>query len=888
MKQNEFTRQITIADKTYTIADISLLEKKGIANIKRLPWSIRVLVENLLRKLDHRVVLEEDLLNIAQWKTRYDEPVEIPWHPARVLMQDFTGVPAVVDLAAMRDAVKKMGGNPEKINPLVPVELIIDHSVSADYAGTPDALSKNVEKEFARNKERYQLLKWAQNSFDNFKVVPPGSGICHQVNLECLGRVAIADDENGFVYPDTVVGTDSHTTMINGLGVVGWGVGGIEAEAVMLGQPYYMSIPEVIGVRLTGRLKPGINATDLALSVTEMLRKHNVVEKFVEFFGPGVQELEITDRATVANMAPEYGATIGFFPVDQKTIDYLRLTNRDKEAEITERHAREGGLFYTEPDESEINPIEYTDVIEIDLASISTSLAGPSQPRQRIPLNGLKTSFEETSGKTGEKVWDIDLDGKKATITDGGIVIAAITSCTNTSNPYGMIGAGLLAKKAVEKGLTANPIVKTSLAPGSRVVADYLSDAGLSPFLEKLGFYIVGFGCGSCIGNSGPLHPEIEKAIAENNLTTASILSGNRNFEARIHQSIKANYLASPILVVAFAISGRINMDVTQEPLGVDHAGAPVYLADILPDPEEIKAVMAKHVKKEFFQKEYQTVFQGDDFWKAIETTESSAYEWDEDSTYIRNPPYFEDFDIAFEKPSDIKNAKALLFMGDSVTTDHISPASAIPEDYPAGQYLRQQNIEKKEFNSYGSRRGNHEVMMRGSFSNIRIKNMLAAPAEGGVTRKSPQGDVEYVYDAAMDYIKEKTPSIVLAGAEYGTGSSRDWAAKGTHLLGVKAVIARSFERIHRSNLIGMGVLPLVFKANESPESLGLDGFETFSITGVENITPGKTISVTATKEDGRQIHFSALSRLDTQVDVDYFEHGGILRYVLRKILADG
>jgi len=889
MTPNEFTRQITIAEKTYTIADINLLEKKGIANISRLPYSIRILVENLLRKLDDNVVYEKDLLNIAQWKTRYDEPVEIPYHPARVLMQDFTGVPAVVDLAAMRDAVKKMGGNPERINPLVPVELIIDHSVSADYAGTPDALLKNVEKEFARNKERYQLLKWAQNSFDNFKVVPPGSGICHQVNLECLGRVVIVDGDrkNGFAFPDTVVGTDSHTTMINGLGVVGWGVGGIEAEAVMLGQPYYLSIPEVIGVRLTGRLRPGINATDLALSVTEMLRKHNVVEKFVEFFGPGVQTLEITDRATVANMAPEYGATIGFFPVDEKTIDYLRLTHRDKEADITERYARETGLFYVEPDGSESCPIEYTDIIDIDLSSISTSLAGPSQPRQRIPLNELKTRFDETAGEKSGKTCEVYLGGKKVKIADGSIAIAAITSCTNTSNPYGMIGAGLLAKKAVEKGLTAHPFVKTSLAPGSRVVADYLSDAGLLPFLEKLGFYLVGFGCGSCIGNSGPLHPEIETAISENNLLTASILSGNRNFEARIHQSVKANYLASPILVVAFAIAGRIDMDADQEPLGVDAAGAPVYLADIWPSSEEINALVARHVKKEFFQKEYETVFQGDDFWKAIDTSQSAAYDWDEDSAYIRNPPYFEDFEIAFDAPSDIKDAKALLFLGDSVTTDHISPASAIPFDYPAGQYLAGQNVEKKDFNSYGSRRGNHEVMMRGSFSNIRIKNRLAAPVEGGVTRKSPGGDVEYVYDAAMDYIKEKRPSIVLAGTEYGTGSSRDWAAKGTHLLGVKAVIARSFERIHRSNLIGMGVLPLVFKVNESPESLGLDGFETFSITGVENITPGKTISVTAEKEDGRKIHFQTVSRLDTQVDVDYFEHGGILRYVLRKILAD-
>lgn len=914
MNKADFIKQINVEGKAYTISDITLLEQKGIADIKRLPFSIKILVENLLRKLDGRTVKKEDLINIARWQKQYDRPVEIPYHPARVLMQDFTGVPAVVDLAAMRDAVKDLGGDPMKINPLVPVDLIVDHSVQVDSYGTADSLEKNVEKEYERNGERYALLKWAQKSFDNLKVVPPNSGICHQINLEYLGQVVMAEEENGryTAYPDTLVGTDSHTTMIDGIGVMGWGVGGIEAEAVMLGQPYYMSIPQVIGVRLVGELKKDITATDLVLVITELLRKHNVVEKFVEFFGPGMKKLTIPARATIANMTPEYGATLGFFPVDEKTVEYLKLTNREDRSALVDVYTRSQGLFYTGDEEP-----EYSEVIEFDLSTVKPSVAGPARPQDRIELQALKGKFAAILGCEYDRNADmsalstfhdesgcqtarasvcrpiksaackLNLDGKPSAIGDGNIVIAAITSCTNTSNPYVLLGAGLLAKNAVKKGLKVPPYVKTSLAPGSKVVSRYLEAAALMPYLETLGFHLAAFGCTTCIGNSGPLHPEIEKAIAENDLTVVSVLSGNRNFEARIHQSIKANFLASPILVVAFAIAGRIDIDLTVEPLGLDNSGRPVYLNDIWPSEDEIENLVKEHVSKEFFQQEYGKIFDGDQFWHSLDVTQSATFNWNEASTYIKKPPFFKDFTLDRSKPSNVDDAGVLLLLGDSVTTDHISPAGAISPDYPAGKYLIEKNVTPETFNSYGSRRGNHEVMMRGTFGNIRIKNKLVSPKEGSFTLKFPNKEEKYIYDAAMEYIEEGRSLVVLGGKEYGTGSSRDWAAKGTALLGVKAVMAASFERIHRSNLVGMGVLPLVFKENENLDSLGLTGSETFFITGIEDMHPRKVLPVKAVKEDGSEINFEVIARLDTDIDVDYYDNGGILQYVLRKILTE-
>ena len=914
MDKKDFLKQINVEGKSYTISDITLLEQKGIADIKRLPFSIKILVENLLRKLDGRTVKKEDLINIARWQKQYDRPVEIPYHPARVLMQDFTGVPAVVDLAAMRDAVKDLGGDPMKINPLVPVDLIVDHSVQVDSYGTADSLEKNVEKEYERNGERYALLKWAQKSFDNLKVVPPNSGICHQVNLEYLGQVVMAEEENGrcTAYPDTLVGTDSHTTMIDGIGVMGWGVGGIEAEAVMLGQPYYMSIPQVIGVRLVGELKKDITATDLVLVITELLRKHNVVEKFVEFFGSGMKKLTIPARATIANMTPEYGATLGFFPVDEKTVEYLKLTNREDRSALVDVYTRSQGLFYTGDEEP-----EYSEVIEFDLSTVKPSVAGPARPQDRIELQALKDKFAAILGCEYDRNADmsslstfhdesgcqtarasvcrpiksaackLNLDGKPSAIGDGNIVIAAITSCTNTSNPYVLLGAGLLAKNAVKKGLKVPPYVKTSLAPGSKVVSRYLEAAALMPYLETLGFHLAAFGCTTCIGNSGPLHPEIEKAIAENDLTVASVLSGNRNFEARIHQSIKANFLASPILVVAFAIAGRIDIDLTVEPLGLDNSGQPVYLNDIWPSEDEIENLVKEHVSKEFFQQEYGKIFDGDQFWHSLDVTQSATFSWDEVSTYIKKPPFFKDFTLDRLEPSNVDDAGVLLLLGDSVTTDHISPAGAISPDYPAGKYLIEKNVTPETFNSYGSRRGNHEVMMRGTFGNIRIKNKLVSPKEGSFTLKFPNKEEKFIYDAAMEYIDEGKSLVVLGGKEYGTGSSRDWAAKGTALLGVKAVMAASFERIHRSNLVGMGVLPLVFKENENLDSLGLTGSETFFITGIEDMHPRKVLPVKAVKEDGSEINFEVIARLDTDIDVDYYDNGGILQYVLRKILTE-
>ena len=885
MNKQDFIRQIEVHGKSYTIFDITKLEEKGLANIKRLPFSIKILVENLLRKLDGHVVKEEDVLNVARWQKTYDKPVEIPYHPARVLMQDFTGVPAVVDLAAMREAVKELGGDPRKINPLVPAELIIDHSVQVDYFGTTDSLRKNVAKEYERNGERYKLLKWAQVSFDNFQVVPPNSGICHQINLEHLGRVVMTEKVEGqtLAFPDTLVGTDSHTPMINGIGVMGWGVGGIEAEANMLGQPYYMPIPEVIGVKVVGELQPGVTATDMVLTVTEMLRKYGVVEKFIEYFGPGIKTLPVPERSIISNMTPEYGATLDLFPVDKNTLDYLRLTGRDERAALVEAYTKAVGLFNA----GDVEP-EYTDVLELDLSDVEPCVSGPKRPQDKIVVSNLKSRMQEIVGKDeaamGRK-HPIMLHGKEVKIGDASVVIAAITSCTNTSNPALLVGTGLLAKKAVERGLKVPAYVKTSFAPGSKVVMEYLEQAGVIPYLNALGFHLAAYGCTTCIGNSGPLHPAIEGAITEHNLNVASVLSGNRNFEARVHQMVKSNFLMSPMLVVAYALAGRIDIDLTTEPLSLDPNGEAVYLQDIWPAAEEVAELAQKSVTREQFETEYAKVFNGDEFWHALQSTESTTFDWDENSTYIKNPPFFQNFDLNPPKPADINGARVLAMLGDSITTDHISPAGAIKADYPAGQHLQAKGIAPADFNSYGSRRGNHDVMMRGTFGNIRVKNALVGSKEGSFTKKFPENEEMYIYDAAMKYQQERTPLIVLGGKEYGSGSSRDWAAKGTNLLGVKAVIAESYERIHRSNLVGMGVLPLVYKEGENAASLGLDGAELYSIGGVTGITPRKVLQVSAKKADGSEVSFEVIARLDTDVDVEYYEHGGILQYVLRKLM---
>jgi aconitate hydratase len=912
MKKEAFIEHLKIQKKRFDFFNILILEKKGFADIQRLPFSVRILVENLLRKMDGRIVREEDLRNLAGWQKKYDDPVEIPFHPARVLMQDFTGVPAIVDLAAMRDAVKNLGGDPAKVNPLVPVDLIVDHSVQVDYFGTDEAVSQNVKKEYERNGERYALLKWAQKSFNNFRVVPPRSGICHQVNLENVGQAVIAENVDGqtIAYPDTLVGLDSHTTMIDGIGVLGWGVGGIEAEAVMLGQPYYMSIPQVIGVRMTGQMQPGITATDLVLTVTEMLRNYGVVEKFVEYFGPGLKNLTVPDRATIANMTPEYGATVGFFPVDEKTIEYLEMTNREEQADLVEAYTQANGLYYTGAQDA-----EYTDVLDFDLSTVESCISGPARPQDRIVLKDLKSKFADILGckyerneelerisqfheesgtqttRSGKCVpltdfsCGVDLNGMPVRLGNGSVVIAAITSCTNTSNPFVMLGAGLLARNAVRSGLKVPPFVKTSLAPGSKVVIQYLQDAGLMPYLKAIGFHLAGFGCTTCIGNSGPLHAAVEKAIVDNDLNVAAVLSGNRNFEARIHQRIKSNFLASPMLVVAFALAGRIDIDLSFEPLGLDPNGKPVYLNDIWPENQEIEALIRQHVKKDFFELEYGRIFDGDEFWQGLPDVESITYDWDEKSTYIKNPPYFENFSLDLSKKGDIENARVLAVVGDSITTDHISPAGAIPEEYPAGQYLIAKGVSPAEFNSYGSRRGNHEVMIRGTFGNIRLKNKLVGTKEGSYTVKFPEKTEMYVYDAAVAYLGDRTPLVVLGGKEYGAGSSRDWAAKGSNLLGVKAVITQSYERIHRSNLVGMGVLPLMFMPGENAENLGLDGSETYFISGIEDIQPRQQLEVRAVKSDNREIRFKVTVRLDTDIEVDYYKGGGILPYVLRKII---
>jgi len=886
MNNHDFIRKLQIDGQTINYFDITDMSKQGFGDITRLPYTIRILVENLLRKYDGKIVEEKHIREISNWKTSYELPVEIPYHPARVLMQDFTGVPAVVDLAALRDAVKEQGGDPNVVNPLVPVELVADHSVQIDSSGTSDSLNINVAMEYERNAERYTVFKWAQGSFDNFKVVPPNSGICHQVNLEHLARVTITDpvsDGDGsavIAYPDTLVGLDSHTTMINAIGVMGWGVGGIEAEAVMLGQPYYMSIPEVVGVHLTGELRPGITATDLVLTLTELLRKTKVVEKFVEYFGPGVQSLAIPDRATISNMTPEYGATLGFFPIDEKTIEYLKLTGRMQQAAITEAVAKANGLFYNGAEH-----IEYSQVVEFDLSTVEPSLAGPSRPQDKIVLSGMREAFNDLLEREPRKDLEFQMNHRDVKIGDASVVIAAITSCTNTSNPNVLIGAGLIAKEAVKRGLQVPSYVKTSFAPGSKVVSKYLNQSGLMPYFEALGFHISAFGCTTCIGNSGPLNPELEKVIIDNDLNVAAVLSGNRNFEARIHQKIKSNFLASPMLVLAFALAGRVDIDLTKDPLSYDPNGRPVYLSDLWPDNSEVDELVEKHVTQLSFLSEYRGIFDGDDYWRDLPVAEGTTYSWNEASTYIKKPPYLDDFSISPSPLKDIEGAKAFLLLGDTVTTDHISPAGAIAKEYPAGQYLLEKGVDPEHFNSYGSRRGNHEIMMRGTFGNIRIKNKMVAPREGAYTLKMPEQEEMFSYDAAMKYLEEGTPLIVLAGKEYGTGSSRDWAAKGTNLLGIKAVIAESFERIHRNNLVGMGALPLIFKEGEGISSIGLDGSETFEISGLGDISPRKILTVRAVRPDGTTRNFEVIARLDTEVDVTYFRHGGILPYVLRQML---
>ena len=875
---------LAVGDKTYKIYSLAKLESRYGASISRLPFSIRILLENVLRNLDGETVTERHVESLANWDPSNAEAKEIPYNPARVILQDFTGVPCVVDLAAMRSVVEKKGGDPSLVNPIVPVDLVIDHSVQVDYFASGDAFGKNVEVEYERNRERYTFLKWAQGSFDNFRVVPPGTGIVHQVNLECLASVVVSKqvDSESVAYPDTLVGTDSHTTMINGLSVMGWGVGGIEAEACMLGQPLYMLIPDVIGFRLTGRLSQGVTATDLVLTVTEMLRKKGVVGKFVEFFGPGVSNLALSDQATIANMAPEYGATMGFFPVDSETLRYLETTGRNDAAALVEAYTKEQKMFRTDDAEDPV----YTDTLELDISTVEPSLAGPSRPQDRISLGDMKSSYNENLEARGLAA---NGDASRASngISDGSVVIAAITSCTNTSNPSVMVGAGLFAKKAVERGLTVSPYVKTSLAPGSRVVTDYLNAAGLTPYLEELGFGLVGYGCTTCIGNSGPLPDDVDAAIRENDLTCAAVLSGNRNFEGRVHPLVKFAYLASPPLVVAFAIAGKVGIDLYTEPLGVGSDGDEVYLKDIWPTQQEIIDTVSQSITPEIFNNQYSRVFEGDETWKSLSAPQSDIYEWDTESTYIQEPPFFDDFPLEPEDPEDIENANVLALLGDSITTDHISPAGSIPKDGPAGGYLISKGVTQRTFNSFGSRRGNHEVMIRGSFANIRIRNKMVGGKEGGLTVHVPTGEEMSIYEASSRYMSDGTDLVVIGGKEYGTGSSRDWAAKGTALLGARCVIAESFERIHRSNLVGMGVLPLQFEEGESAESLGLTGFETFSISGIsEDLYPGKQMTVTVTDTDGGQREFHATCRLDTPVEVEYYRNGGILQTVLRQMIS--
>jgi len=875
--------KLNVGAQSFDIHRLEFLEKKIPCHLAKLPFSLRILLENLLRCEDGRFVRPDDIRVLANWTPGSTEK-EIAFMPARVLLQDFTGVPAVVDLATMREAIKRMGGNPRLINPLFPAELVIDHSVQVDSFGKSNSFDLNAEMEFQRNIERYAFLRWGQKAFQNFKVVPPDTGICHQVNLEYLARVVCAMPSGNRVeaYPDSVVGTDSHTTMVNALGVFGWGVGGIEAEAAMLGQPSSMLIPDVVGFRLHGKLREGATATDLVLTVTEILRKKGVVGKFVEFCGTGLSSLSIPDRATIANMAPEYGATMGFFPVDAETLAYLQFTARSAEQiALVEAYCKEQMMFRT--DET-ADPI-FSDKLELDLGSVEPTVAGPKRPQDRVSLRNAKSSFQKVLEGTTDKHVGVRNNGDSFDLSSGAVVIAAITSCTNTSNPSLMLGAGLLAKKAVERGLHVKPWVKTSFAPGSKVVSDYLAASGLMSYLEKLNFHLVGYGCTTCIGNSGPLPEAIGAAIKDNNLMAVAVLSGNRNFEGRIHPLVRANYLASPPLVVAYALAGRMDVDLTTESLGADSAGKPVYLRDIWPTPQEIEKTVRESVTSEMYSKEYGNVFEGDAHWKSMPVPEGDLYQWDPKSTYIKQPPFFENMPKTPAALADIHGGRVLAVLGDSVTTDHISPAGSIAIDSPAGKYLIANGVKPHEFNSYGARRGNHEVMMRGTFANIRLRNQLAPGTEGCWTHFLPGNEKMTIYDAAVKYREAGVPLIVIAGKEYGSGSSRDWAAKGTRLLGVRAVIAESYERIHRSNLVGMGVLPLEFKTGESRESLGLTGQEVFEIEGVASLSPKKTITVRAESDDGSVKTFTAIARVDTPEEVSYYHHGGILQYVLRQML---
>jgi aconitate hydratase len=902
---------------------LGYLAENGYPGVERLPMTVKVLLENLLRNAGNGVVRRSEIDHLARWDPSDHQESEFPFYPARVLLQDFTGVPAAVDLAAMRSAMARLGGDPQRINPLVPCDLVIDHSVQVDYFGSANAFEMNVAREYERNLERYALLRWTQEAFENFRVVPPGRGIVHQVNLEYLATVVHRRTTNGqtMAMPDTLVGTDSHTTMVNGLGVLGWGVGGIEAEAVLLGQPMYLLTPEVVGFRFHGELPEGTTATDLVLTVTQILRKRGVVGRFVEFTGPGLSQLGLADRATISNMCPEYGATAALFPVDDETLRYLRLTGRSEEqVDLVERYTKEQGLFRTDatPD-----PI-FNDLLELDLATVEPSLAGPRRPQDRVTLPGIAQSirvafpaaFASNGGTDGSiKLVDanagtvqrlpvqpgasggveIEVGGRKATLQHGSVAIAAITSCTNTSNPLVMLGAGLLAKKAVEKGLKVSPAVKTSLAPGSRVVTDYLMRAGLLPYLEALQFHVVGYGCTTCIGNSGPLSDPVAQAVQEKSLVVAAVLSGNRNFEARIHPQVRASYLASPPLVVAFALAGTVDIDLTRDPIGQDPNGNPVFLRDLWPSQAEIRQTLQQAVTPEEFQKEYAHVFEGDEHWQALPLPErGDLYEWDAGSTYVQEPPFFQGLSPEPGPLTDIENARVLVMLADSITTDHISPAGSIPKDAPAGRFLTERGVPQREFNSFGSRRGNHQVMMRGTFGNVRLRNELVPDREGDWTLKlppdwvlNPEGQVERIYDAAMEYQVERVPLVGIAGKEYGSGSSRDWAAKGTVLLGVRAVIAESFERIHRSNLVGMGVLPLQFKEGDTRQTLELTGRETFSITGIAaGLRPGQTLRVHGRRPDGSEFAFDVICRIDTPIEIEYYRHGGILPYVLRQLLG--
>ena len=887
---------LKVGDRQYVIFRLDALEKAGLTKLGKLPYSIRIVLEAALRQCNDNEITQTDVKNIASWTPKGARP-GIPFLPGRVVMQDFTGVPAVVDLASMRSAVARLGGDPKKINPLVPVDLVIDHSVQVDFFATAEALNRNTEVEFQRNRERYEFLKWGQKAFSNFRVVPPMTGIVHQVNLENLAEVVMTkvDGADVLAYPDTVVGTDSHTTMINGLGIVGWGVGGIEAEAVMLGQPMDMLLPDVIGFKLYGKLNEGVTATDLVLTVTQMLRKKGVVDKFVEFFGEGLNNMSLTDRATIANMAPEYGATMGYFPVDEETLRYMRLTGRPEEVIArTEAYMRAQGLFR---DANSPEP-EFTDTLELDLASVVPSLAGPKRPQDRVALNDMKDTFRkaltapikergyELSGDALNREATFGTNGGSQKMKHGAVVIAAITSCTNTSNPSVLIAAGLVAKKAVEKGLNVKPYVKTSLAPGSLVVTEYLKSAGLIDPLSKLGFNVIAYGCTTCIGNSGPLPGEVAKAVTSGDLVASAVISGNRNFEGRVHPLVKANYLASPPLVVAYALAGTVDIDLNNEPLGTGSNGEAVYLKDLWPSQQEISEAIAANVKAEMFKSKYADVFSGSDMWKEIKVKEGDLFEWNDDSTYIHHPPYFQTLTLDVPAIQPIQDARVLGVFGDSITTDHISPAGNIAADSPAGKFLQERGVQPKDFNQYGTRRGNDLVMARGTFANIRLKNVMVAPKEGNLTRLQPEGTEMSIFDAAMKYKEAGVPSIVLAGKEYGTGSSRDWAAKGPMLQGVKAVIAESFERIHRSNLVGMGVLPLRFTQGQNAESLGLDGSEVFTIEGLnDDIKPQSEITVKAKKSDGRTIEFKAAVLLNTSVEVNYYRNGGILHTVLRNLV---